>query len=91
MFFFQNYGDEADSGGLINPSTYSNHGVHPEDFFRPHPPEKIRSIFKAIGVEMSDEEFKELWEMAAKKDPKGCGEVEQNPQTFTLIVCVCFR
>ena len=31
----QNYGDESDAYGLINPSIYSNHGVHEKDFFQP--------------------------------------------------------
>ncbi len=73
----QNYGDEADSGTLIYPSIYSNHGVYQEDFFRPYPPEKIRDIFKLIGVEMSTEVFEELWAMAAERDPRGRGEVRE--------------
>lgn len=71
----QNYGDESDSGVLLYPSIYSNHGIYEHDFFRPHPPEKIREIFKHIGVEMSDEAFEELWARAAEKDPRGRGEV----------------
>ena len=71
----QNYGDEGDSVALIYPSIYSNRGVHGDDFFRPHPPEKIREIFKEIGVEMSDEMFKKLWALAAERDPGGKGEV----------------
>lgn len=31
----QNYGDESDAYGLINPSIYSNHGVYEKDFFQP--------------------------------------------------------
>lgn len=72
---FQNYGGEEDTGVLLYPSIYSNHGVYSEDFFRPHPPEKIRAIFEAIGVEMSTEMFEDLWAMAAKRDPKDKGEV----------------
>ena len=53
------------------PSIYSNHGVYEEDFFRPHPPEILREIFKNIGVQMSDEMFQEVWELAAKQNPKG--------------------
>lgn len=71
----QNYGDESDSGVLMYPSIYSNHGVYEEDFFKPHPPEKIRDIFKEIGVEMSTDVFEELWAKAAERDPKGLGEV----------------
>ena len=53
------------------PSIYSNRGVYEEDFFRPHPQDKIREIFKNIGIEMTDEVFQQLWESAAKKDPRG--------------------
>lgn len=79
----KNYGDEADSGTLIYPSIYSNHGVYQEDFFRPYPPEKIRDIFKLIGVEMSTEVFEELWAMAAERDPRGRGEV--CVETFRMV------
>lgn len=53
------------------PSVYSNHGVYDKDFLIPQPPEKIREIFKNIGVTMKREVFEELWELAAKKDPRG--------------------
>lgn len=31
----QNYGDESDAYGLMNPSIYSNRGVYEKDFFQP--------------------------------------------------------
>ncbi len=53
------------------PSIYSNHGVYEVDFFKPHPPDKIRRTFENIGVVIPNEVFQELWEKAAEKDPKG--------------------
>lgn len=35
IFCLQNYGDESDAYGLINPSIYSNRGVYEKDFFKP--------------------------------------------------------
>lgn len=35
IFCWQNYGDESDAYGLINPSIYSNRGVYEKDFFKP--------------------------------------------------------
>ena len=52
------------------PSIYSNHGVYEEDFFKPHPPEKIWSIFENIGVSMPEEVFQEVWKEAAQRNSK---------------------
>jgi hypothetical protein len=38
----QNYGDESDAYGLINPSVYSKHGVHEKDFFQHRSPNEVR-------------------------------------------------
>lgn len=53
LFFFQNYGDESDAYGLINPSIYSNLGVYEKDFFQPRDQyEVIKASFKWISWTM---------------------------------------
>ena len=71
QIFFQNYGDESGTYGLMYPSIYSNHGVYEEDFFKPQPAEKIQEIFEQIGVTMPTEVFEELWERAKERSPNG--------------------
>lgn len=67
----QNYGDESDAYGLMYPSIYSNRGVYEEDFFKPRPSNQIKEIFESVGVTMTPEVFQELWQEAAKRDPRG--------------------
>lgn len=62
-----NYGDESDAHGLINPSIYSNRGVHEKDFFQPRAPEQIHQIFSNIGVEIDNDSFQKLWTLAASR------------------------
>lgn len=71
-----NYGDESDAYGLINPSIYSNHGVHEKDFFQPRDQYEIRRIFDGIGVEMTTDVFEKIWETASTRHPNGLVSVE---------------
>ncbi|XP_068752255.1 EF-hand domain-containing family member B-like [Montipora capricornis] len=71
-----NYGDESDAYGLINPSIYSNHGVHEKDFFQPRDQYEIRRIFDGIGVEMTSDVFEKIWEQASTRHPSGLVSVE---------------
>jgi hypothetical protein len=41
----QNYGDESDAYGLINPSVYSKHGVHEKDFFQHRSPNEVQYLY----------------------------------------------
>jgi len=45
----QNYGDESDAYGLINPSIYSNHGVYEKDFFQPRDQYEVRTKYSCIN------------------------------------------
>lgn len=76
----KNYGDESSSGGLINPSLYSLKGVHEKHFFMSRPKEEIASIFRNIGVEISEETFKDVWKLASMRHPRGqvCVETFRN-------------
>ncbi|XP_003388337.1 PREDICTED: EF-hand domain-containing family member B-like [Amphimedon queenslandica] len=71
-----NYGDESDAYGLIYPSIYSNHGLYEKDFFTPRPPEEVRQVFTAAGINISDDAFKTLWEKAVGNNPSGKASVE---------------
>ena len=41
VFFFQNYGDEADAGALVSPTLYSSFGVTEKDFFLARSQEEV--------------------------------------------------
>lgn len=71
-----NYGDESDAYGLMNPSIYSKSGVYENDFFKPRDQIDIRRIFDSIGVEMTHEQFLELWDRAQKLTADGHVSVE---------------
>lgn len=72
----KNYGDESDAYGLVNPSIFSRRGVQEKDFLLPRTKEEIRDIFTSIGVQMTGENFEELYNTAAAQHPKGHVSVE---------------
>ena len=69
--FSQNYGDESDAYGLINPSLYSNYGVYEEDFFEERDPATMKRTLDSIGVEMTNDVFQQLWTKARNESPSG--------------------
>ena len=71
-----NYGDESHAHGLVNPSIYTNHGVYEKDFLLPRSRAEIWGIFTNIGVEMKQELFDEVCNIAASSHPKGLVSVE---------------
>ncbi|XP_067933716.1 EF-hand domain-containing family member B-like [Watersipora subatra] len=71
-----NYGDEATSHALVNPSIYSNRGVYEQDFLLPRTREQIRDVFSNVGVQMTLQEFDDIYDEAAKRHPKGNVSVE---------------
>ena len=71
-----NYGDESDAYGLLQPSVYSQCGVFEEDFLRGRDQADIRRIFDSIGVEISHDDFQELWNIASESTPDGLVSVE---------------
>ena len=72
----KNYGDESQAHGLMNPSIYSTHGVYENDFLIPRSRSEIREIFSNIGVEMKQETFDEICNIAASCHPTGLVSVE---------------
>ena len=67
----QNYGDQYDLYGLMNPSNYSKRGLEPLDLSKKRSSYEIKKIFSSIGVEMTEEIFQELWEKAQKHSTDG--------------------
>lgn len=72
----QNYGDESDARGLVNPSIFSNVGIYEQDVLCGRDATEIRDIFKSIGVEFTDEAFNDLYKVAASWDPQGLVSVD---------------
>jgi len=63
----KNYGDESDGYALISPSIYSKYGLTERDFFMARSPEEIKQIFTAIGVQLEEKTFLEVWKRAQEK------------------------
>ncbi|XP_072269550.1 EF-hand domain-containing family member B [Pyxicephalus adspersus] len=72
----KNYGDESNAFGLLCPSIFTQNMVYERDFFKSRPKEEIAQILRNIGVHIPDNHFETLWDMAAKRHPKGEVSVE---------------
>lgn len=55
----------------MNPSVFSNHGVHERDFFQSRDQSEVRRIFDSVGYEISNDVFQKLWESAREQNPDG--------------------
>ena len=56
---------------MVHPSVYATRGVYEKDFFQPRSQSDIKAVFENIGVSLSPEVFKELWEEASRRHPEG--------------------
>ena len=45
--------------------------MYEKDFFQPRSESEIKAVFENIGVSLSPEVFKELWDEAARRHPEG--------------------
>ncbi|MEE6466045.1 hypothetical protein FKM82_006809 [Ascaphus truei] len=66
-----NYGDEANAFGLLCPSIFTQNSVYDRDVLKSRPKEEIAQVLRNSGVNISDQNFEELWKLAAKRHPKG--------------------
>ncbi|KAM4689635.1 EF-hand domain-containing family member B [Discoglossus pictus] len=71
-----NYGDEPNAYGLLCPSVFTENMVYENDFFKARPKEEIAQILHNIGVNISYENFEEMWTLASMRHPKGLVSVE---------------
>ncbi|XP_065655168.1 EF-hand domain-containing family member B isoform X2 [Hydra vulgaris] len=72
----RNYGDQHNFYTLMNPSKFSEYGVEPFDLSKKRSSEEIKKIFTAIGVEITDDVFCELWKKAQSKSSDGQVSIE---------------
>ncbi|XP_058513174.1 EF-hand domain-containing family member B [Ochotona princeps] len=75
-----NYGEDGNAYSLLQPTIFSQKGVFERDFFKTRSKEEIVEILHNIGVELSDEEFENVWHLALKKHHRGevCVETVRN-------------
>ncbi|XP_058503852.1 EF-hand domain-containing family member B [Solea solea] len=75
-----NYGDSSTAGNLVNPPPRTLRGVLEEYYFYPRSKQEITEIFRKVGVNISEETFEEVWQLASMKHPDGevCVEAFQN-------------
>ncbi|XP_074051312.1 EF-hand domain-containing family member B [Macrotis lagotis] len=74
------YGDLGNAYALIHPSIFSEKGVFERDFFKARSKDEIAQILRNIGVNLTDENFEHVWNLASQKDHKGevCVESVRN-------------
>lgn len=72
-----NYGDDGTGWTLLQPSVFTLRGINEKDFMCPRPREEIKTIFKNIGVDLTDELFSNVWDRAAAQNPYGEVSVEE--------------
>uniref|UniRef100_A0A4X2M655 EF-hand domain family member B n=1 Tax=Vombatus ursinus TaxID=29139 RepID=A0A4X2M655_VOMUR len=75
-----NYGDSGTAYTLLYPSIFSEKGVFERDFFKARSKDEIARILRNIGVNLTDENFEHVWNLASKKHHKGevCVESVRN-------------
>uniref|UniRef100_A0A8C5N3S0 EFHB C-terminal EF-hand domain-containing protein n=1 Tax=Leptobrachium leishanense TaxID=445787 RepID=A0A8C5N3S0_9ANUR len=71
-----NYGDGSDAYGLLCPSVFSQKMVYESDFLKPRSKEEISQILHNMDVDISSENFDQLWDVALKSHPRGKVSVE---------------
>ncbi|XP_072507310.1 EF-hand domain-containing family member B isoform X2 [Notamacropus eugenii] len=74
------YGDSGTAYTLLHPSIFSEKGVFERDFFKARSKDEIARILRNIGVNLTDENFEHVWNLASKKHHKGevCVESVRN-------------
>lgn len=60
----QNYGDDSTAAELLYPSRFSSLDIYDADFLGHRDVGELRDIFRAIGYELSDEEFRAVYARA---------------------------
>uniref|UniRef100_A0A8C4TJB5 EFHB C-terminal EF-hand domain-containing protein n=1 Tax=Erpetoichthys calabaricus TaxID=27687 RepID=A0A8C4TJB5_ERPCA len=75
-----NYGDESDVRGLVNPSLYTLKGVTEKHLFMSRSKSEIATVFHNIGMDIPEDTFQQVWNLASKQHPKGlvCIETFKN-------------
>jgi EF-hand domain-containing family member B len=61
----------------MQPSVFTLRGINEKDFLLPRPKDEIKTIFKNIGVDLTDDLFNSVWEHAAAQNPYGEVSVEE--------------
>ncbi|KAG2464867.1 EFHB protein, partial [Polypterus senegalus] len=66
-----NYGDESDVRGLVNPSLYTLKGVTEKHLFMSRSKSEIATIFHNTGMDIPEDTFQQVWNLASKQHRKG--------------------
>lgn len=61
-----NYGNDGNAWALLVPSVFSQHGVYEHDVLKPRPRHEIHSIMKNSGLNLSAEQFEQVWSIAER-------------------------
>jgi len=61
-----NYGDDVSARALISPEDFSNMSITPDDFNGVMAKDKVKTLFKKIGVSLEDDIFNFLYDIASE-------------------------
>ncbi|CAL1612315.1 unnamed protein product [Knipowitschia caucasica] len=77
-----NYGDCPGVAALLHPHTHAALGVYEQHFLCPRSRNEIAEIFRSIGLDLSQQQFDEAWELASRRSPAGEVSVEDFRQVL---------
>uniref|UniRef100_A0A8D0X2G8 EFHB C-terminal EF-hand domain-containing protein n=1 Tax=Sus scrofa TaxID=9823 RepID=A0A8D0X2G8_PIG len=66
-----NYGEDGNAYSLLYPTIFGQKGVFERDFFKTRSKKEIAEILCNIGVNLSEDEFENVWNLASKKHHRG--------------------
>lgn len=68
--------ESGDAAALVAPGEYPSKGVTADDFAIPRKPDEVKSLLEGAGYRFSDDEFKGLWQVAARGSGGGMASLE---------------
>jgi len=86
-----NYGDQPSVDNTITPSAFGRRAIPDIDLYRARPREELKQLFFCAGFNLTDYQFDELFNIAAKCDPSGCGQVSVESFRSALACHCCIR
>jgi len=86
-----NYGDQPSVQRTINPSPFGRRAIPDIDLYRARPLSELKTLFSCSGVDLTDEQFSQLFHQAAMCDPSGCNQVSVESFRSVLACHCCIR
>jgi len=86
-----NYGDQPSVQKTITPSAFGRRAIPDIDLYRARSLDELKKLFLCSGFDLTDEQFTQLYDQAAKCDPNGCHQVSVESFRSALACHCCIR